>query len=53
MRKSDAAFRLKLHKHLLTRQQVRTLYGQIKHGDIEAAMKGLDKLLGLKKVGDV
>lgn len=42
---SDAAFRLKLHKHELTRQQVKTLYGQIQHGQPNAAMRGLDMIL--------
>jgi hypothetical protein len=29
----------------LTRQQVKTLRGQVKAGDVEGAMRGLDRLL--------
>lgn len=36
---------LKEFKHLLTRQQVRTLAGQIKAGHPDAAMNGLAKIL--------
>lgn len=36
---------LKKYKECLTRQQYRTLKGQIIAGDKEAAMKGLKKLL--------
>lgn len=36
---------LKKYKEYLTRQQYRTLKGQIIAGDKEAAMKGLKKLL--------
>ena len=35
---------LKYREHL-TRQQCRTLMGQIKAGDINGAMNGLDKIL--------
>ena len=34
-----------LKKHLLTRQQFRTLVGQVKAGHEEGAVKGLNKLL--------
>ena len=36
---------LKRHKKHLTKQQYRTLKGQILVGDKEAAMKGLKKIL--------
>lgn len=36
---------LKRYKESLTKQQYRTLKGQIIAGDKEAAMKGLNKLL--------
>lgn len=36
---------LKWNKHRLTRQQYRTIKGQILAGDAEGAMKGLKKLL--------
>ena len=33
------------HKKRLTKQQFRTLWGQAKAGDPDAAMKGLEKLM--------
>ena len=36
---------LKVYKHQLTKQQYKTLKGQILAGDKEGAMKGLRKLL--------
>lgn len=40
---------LKEHRHLLTRQEVKTLAGQIKHGQHDAAMNGLAKILDRRK----
>lgn len=40
-----AMIRLKNAQHLLTRQQYRTLRGQILAGDPHGAMRGLRKLL--------
>ena len=36
---------IKEYRHLLTRQQVKTLNGQIKAGNEEGALKGLTKIL--------
>ena len=36
---------IKEYRHLLTRQQVTTLNGQIKSGNEEGALKGLVKIL--------
>lgn len=36
---------LKNNKHKLTRQQYRTIKGQIQKGDIEGAYKGICKLI--------
>lgn len=36
---------IKAHKDKLTRQQLRTLKGQCKAGDIDGALKGLHKIL--------
>ena len=36
---------IKEYRHLLTRQQVTTLNGQIKAGNEEGALKGLIKIL--------
>lgn len=41
----EAWLTLKEHRHLLTRQQVKTLAGQIKHGKPNEAMNGLAKIL--------
>lgn len=39
---------LKNHKHQLTKQQYRTLKGQVKAGDEMGAIKGLNNLLSRK-----
>ena len=36
---------LKQYRHLLTRQQIKTINGQDKAGDEEGALKGLEKIL--------
>ena len=36
---------LRMSRKKLTKQQYRTLWGQINAGDIEGAMRGLEKLL--------
>ena len=41
----QAYLTLKEYRHLLTRQQVKTLAGQIKHGKHNEAMNGLAKIL--------
>lgn len=41
--------RLKIHRHQLTRQQLRTLRGQALAGDIVGANKGLDHILRRKE----
>lgn len=41
----EALSTLKEYRHELTRQQVRTLAGQIKAGQPDAAMNGLAKIL--------
>lgn len=43
-----AMIRLKNAQHLITRQQYRTLRGQIMEGDPHGAMRGLRKLLLLQ-----
>lgn len=45
----EAKLEINKSKKKLTRQQYRTLRGQIEAGDIEGAMKGLKKLLERKK----
>lgn len=45
MSDADAYKAIKKFRHLLTRQQVRTLAGQIKSGQPEAARRGLEKIL--------
>lgn len=47
----NAFLELKKYRNQITRQQVRTLAGQIKSGQIEAAMKGIDKII--KKRGEI
>lgn len=37
------------HKRLLTKQQFRTLWGQAKAGNPDAAMKGLQKLMARRR----
>lgn len=45
----DAALRaIKKHRGKLTRQQVKTLCGQAKAGNTDAALRGLEKLLNIK-----
>lgn len=41
----EAYLLLKEYRHLLTRQQVQTLSGQIRHGHPNEAMNGLAKIL--------
>jgi hypothetical protein len=41
----DARECLKKYRRFLTRQQLKTLMGQVKAGDIDGAMNGLDKIL--------
>ena len=41
----DALECVRKYREHLTRQQCRTLMGQIKAGDINGAMNGLDKIL--------
>lgn len=42
-------FLRKLKDHGLTRQQIKTLRGQAMAGDIDGAIKGLERLLGRKE----
>lgn len=42
---TDAMLCLRKYRRYLTRQQLRTLVGQIKAGDIDGAMNGLSKIL--------
>ena len=37
---------IRKHRKLLSTQQMRTLKGQVLSGDVDAAMKGLHKLMG-------
>ena len=46
MNTSEAMNHLKTHKKDLTKQQFRTIKGQIISGNIEGAMKGLHRLTG-------
>ena len=48
MKTTEAMHHLKTHKKHLTAQQYRTLKGQILSGNIEGAMKGLEKLMRKK-----
>lgn len=41
----EAYLTLKEYRHRLTRQQVKTLAGQIKHGKHNEAMNGLARIL--------
>lgn len=41
----EAVNSLRKYKEVLTRQQYRTILGQIKHGDRDEAMKGLNRLI--------
>lgn len=38
------------YRGFLTKQEIRTLRGQIKAGDVEAAKKGLEKLIKRREV---
>lgn len=50
MTEQEAAYRcLREYKNTLSRQQMKTLAGQIKAGQATAAMKGLNKLLGRRE----
>lgn len=42
---------LKTYRYILTKQQYRTLKGQLKKGDIEGFRKGLFKLAKIKYLG--
>lgn len=44
-----AMMMLKTYHASLTRQQIRTLKGQVLAGDIDGAMRGLDRILGRRK----
>lgn len=46
----DAFECLKKYRRYLTRQQTRTIAGQIKSGDINGAMNGLSNLLDRKGI---
>lgn len=46
MTEREAAYRcLREYKTMLTRQQMKTLAGQIKAGNVSAAMKGLNTIM--------
>lgn len=49
MTTNEALIELKSIREKLTRQQVRTIRGQIIAGDIEAAMRGIEKIERRKK----
>jgi len=54
MRNNEWAIRaIEQHRHRLTRQQLQTLRGQVKAGNPDAAMRGLDKIIkrGAEKNG--
>ncbi len=44
--------RLKQNRQHLTKQQIKTIRGQILAGDLEGAEKGLNKLLSKTEVSD-
>lgn len=48
MNTPEATNLLETHKPHLTKQQYRTIRGQLRAGDVEGAMKGLQKLIGKK-----
>ena len=48
---TGALIKIRRNKQKLTKQQIRTLKGQVFSGDIAGAMKGLDKLLARAAVG--
>lgn len=43
---STALKQIRMNKHYLTTQQMRTLKGQVLAGDVDGAMRGLNKLIG-------
>lgn len=45
----NAFLELKKYRNQITRQQVRTLAGQIKSGQIESAMKGIKNIIKRKE----
>ena len=45
----DAYQCIQFYRRHLTRQQIKTLVGQIKSGNVNGAMNGLDKIL--QKIG--
>lgn len=47
---SDPYICIRKYRDHLTRQQVRTLVGQIKAGDVDGAMNGLSRILTRKGV---
>lgn len=47
----DAYATLREYRHLLTRQEVKTLAGQIRHGKPNEAMNGLAKILDRRQHG--
>lgn len=48
----DKAYKhLAKYRGILSKQEIRTLRGQIKAGDVESAKKGLEKLI--KRRGDL
>ena len=49
--KAVALARLRVNRHNLTRQQLKTLRGQVLAGDPEGAMKGLCRILLLRGDG--
>lgn len=48
----EAIREIERHRPALTIQEVRTLRGQVKSGDTEAAMKGLAKILSRRRAHD-
>lgn len=49
---SQAWEKLKKYRKFLTRQQAKTIKGQILHGDEEAAVKGLAKIVRRRESGE-
>lgn len=51
MTKTDCALKaIGKHRDKLTRQQIKTLCGQAKAGNPDAALRGLEKLLAKERV---
>ena len=48
---TGALIKIRRNKQKLTRQQIRTLKGQVFSGNIKGAMKGLDKLIARAEAG--